>query len=153
MSIGAVSFETGHTKTEEFFTNVSLEDCFRHGLTVDASTIYWWLKQPDAARLAMCVDPVPLPEALIELNDFVKAQEPESLWTHATFDIPILSNAYRRVGLVPTWHYAVAKDIRTLEELKSPVQLERKGIHHSAIDDARFQADYIRQLLNTPDKE
>ena len=51
VSIGAVFFDmaTGETGAE-FHIKVDLGSCLEAGLKVDASTIYWWLKQSDAAR-------------------------------------------------------------------------------------------------------
>jgi len=55
VSIGAVEFdiETGKTG-REFYKVVDLQSCLDLGLKVEASTIYWWLMQSEAARKRIC---------------------------------------------------------------------------------------------------
>ena len=50
MAIGAVTFDTGTTETNEFYVVVDLESCLRRGLIVTASTVYWWLQQDKEAQ-------------------------------------------------------------------------------------------------------
>lgn len=74
-----------------------------------------------------------------------------SVWSHATFDPPILQNAYNKVGLQTPIHYRWNRDIRTLCELSGVEKTEVKGVAHNALDDCINQAEYIArgiQILN-----
>jgi hypothetical protein len=65
VSIGAVAFNVEGDMSEPFYVNVDLEDAMRHGLTVDADTIKWWMRQQLLAREAIFIAPKPLSVALI----------------------------------------------------------------------------------------
>ena len=149
MAIGAVTFDTGTTETNEFYVVVDLDSCLKKGLIVTASTVYWWLQQDSKAQLALCKETIPLTLALMDLSHFLKEEAVELIWTHATFDAPIMANAYAACELPVPWKYWAHRDIRTLEELKPYIEKPRIGVHHNALDDAKHQASYIRQLLES----
>ncbi len=50
IAIGAVRFDK--KIKGKFYGVIDLESCLEDGLTVDASTIMWWMQQSDAARKA-----------------------------------------------------------------------------------------------------
>lgn len=156
ISIGAAAF---NRKTEDFrvedvskfYVNVDLEDSIKHGLNVDASTIKWWMQQDKEAQSAFFVDPIlKLRAALEKLSDWVDFIGGQDIpcWTHATFDAPILGNAYRTLHMRMPTHFRKQRDIRTLQDLMGYYKLERKGQHHNALDDAVFQAECIWGMLN-----
>ena len=158
VSIGAAAFNRdwpifNHPEVSTFYINVDAQDCLNHGLTLDANTLEWWMKQSDAARLSL-FEPRPrlLKTAIDELSAWVKSIGGNQIpcWTHATFDAPILGNAIRAVGrnMHNITSYKMQRDIRTLNDLKGYYEVERKGEHHNAVDDAIFQAEYIWGLLN-----
>lgn len=70
------------------------------------------------------------------------------LWTHATFDMPVLESAYRRADLERPWFYRNCRDLRTLYDLAGGrPKLERVGTHHNALDDARYQMGEVQHCL------
>lgn len=108
-SIGAVLFDPyGNWIGDAFHTHVSLESCLLNGLTMDASTVLWWLGQSEAARKTL-VDGQPgasnLREALHALTCFMPFGV--TPWCNgASFDFAILNNAYRAIKHpVPPWEY------------------------------------------------
>ena len=69
------------------------------------------------------------------------------IWSHASFDMPILKAAYRQEGMAfPLNHYTF-RDIRTLTHLTGVQKTKVEGIAHTALDDCRNQAKYISKAL------
>lgn len=157
MQIGACYFdrltgEIGRT----FEINVDLSSSIASGAQIDASNVEFWLKQSEAARTAIVADPkITCYEALAEFNKF--CQGAAYIWSHATFDFVILTNAMRRMNIKPMFGYKSARDIRTLTDLASLKRDEgvqiREGTHHTALADAKFQVAYcsacFRKLKGT----
>lgn len=142
LSIGAVMFGPAGLG-EEFYAPISLASCTAVGLTIDPSTITWWMKQSDAARAAAFRDDAePLPAVLEQFTVWFNLVEAERPWAQgANFDPPLLEAAYRACGMTPPWKYWAVRDTRTLYEL-ADVKVDRaRGTHHHALDDARAQAE------------
>lgn len=143
VQIGAASFD----KTKQLKININPQDAQRNGARIDADTVMWWLKQSDAARNSLSTPPG-IEEFLAwqQLNDFLK--DAQEIWSHATFDFVILAEALKRLGIKPSFSYRCARDIRTLQALHPPqVKVERKGVHHDALDDCLHQIDYCMVSL------
>jgi len=148
VSIGAVAFDLeGEPPAVEsgLLINVDLASSMAKGLRADASTIMWWLRQSQEARDALLSPPpVQIWDALSNLSSFIRAQGPSPrIWAHATFDLPILSSAYRAVGLRQPWQYTHSRDVRTIYELAYGSE-QVPGIptdqKHNALYDAWRQA-------------
>lgn len=149
-SIGAVLFDPyGNWIGDAFHTHVSLESCLLNGLTMDASTVLWWLGQSEAARKTL-IDGQPgasnLREALHALASFMPSGA--TPWCNgASFDFAILIHAYRRIEKPVPWEYWKERDLRTLKGLNPDMKIQRDGIHHNALDDARYQARLVQRIL------
>ena len=66
----------------------------------------------------------------------------------ASFDNPILANAYRAVNLDPPWRFWNDRCYRTVKSMFGKnVKLERIGEHHNALDDAKSQADHLIRIM------
>ncbi len=147
-SIGAVAFDpVAGTLGAEFYQVVDLVSCERAGLTLDASTVLWWLKQSDAARAALGGAKLDLRGSLARfawwIEDQCKSERPR-LWGHGgNFDEPMLAAACRAVSMPSPWRYSEGRCTRTIYELAG-VELNRAapeaGTHHNALDDAKLQA-------------
>lgn len=152
-SIGACRFETrGNTIGDTFHIHVSLEDCQRRGLAIDAGTFLWWLRQDGDARNALIdgqFDAAPLVTALFELAAFIDDTGPEpEIWCNgASFDFPILAAAYHAAHIDLPWKFWQERDLRTLKGLNKGARIERAGIHHNALDDAIHQARLVQHIL------
>lgn len=149
-SIGAVIFEP-HSDWigESFHLHVSLENCQRHGLMIDASTVTWWLGQDDVARQTLIVgqlDAAPLITALEAFSNFFPSGA--EIWCNGnSFDLPILANAYHAIGAETPWSFYNERDLRTLKGLNKGARIEREGTHHNALDDAIHQARLVQHIL------
>ncbi|WED23048.1 3'-5' exoribonuclease [Vibrio sp. JC009] len=156
VSIGAVEFNpaTGELGAD-FETVVNLNSSAYYG-KMDASTVQWWLQQSEEARAIFSKETksVTLRNALQELNDWLaQFGEPKDiyLWGNGSgFDNVILNNAFKAVCIRPNFTHWNDTDVRTLVKLGREIlgidpkyTLKREGTHHSALDDARFQARYV----------
>ena len=123
---------------DKFCKNISIQDGLNKGFSVDGDTIEFWLKQSNRSFL---VDTLTTKEVLVSLSRFTKLSS--TLWAHATFDFPILANAYRRFYMKLPFHYWATRDIRTLVDL-SGIVLPRKSPKktHNALDDCIYQVSY-----------
>lgn len=115
--------------------------------TMDHSTINWWLVQSQEARESIIGNQMLIHEAMELLRDFLK--DGEFLWSHATFDVPIIQNSFEKCGMKNPIPYRGMRDIRTLMDLADHrSESEREGTHHDALDDCRFQVKYCVEALN-----
>jgi exodeoxyribonuclease VIII len=149
IAIGAVEFSKDGLG-REFYTTVNLGSAVAAGLTMDASTVLWWMEQSDAARKAAIAAgrcPRPLATALGSLSQWMPVDA--EVWGNgATFDNVILTNAYKSVGLTRPWPFWTDRCFRTLKNLYPHIGApERTGTHHNALDDAKFQALHAIEIF------
>lgn len=129
--------------------NVNLASSVSLGMTLDPSTIDWWLIQDDVARKSILEQPrISIRQALRVMFNWYKEFKCEYLWSHTNFDATILVNAYRMAKMEMPWHYRDLRDLRTLQD-EMPKDLV-KGLHenrvtpkHLALHDAIHQAYII----------
>ncbi|WP_337186607.1 3'-5' exonuclease [Phenylobacterium sp.] len=143
-SIGAVAFDprTG-VIGPTFYRVVDLGSCAAAGLTFEPSTITWWLRQSEAAREALTeAQACELGHALGWFRMFyIQNCRGRPIWGHgANFDEPILSAAFRAVGVAIPWSYWDARCTRTLFAMAKVKPDRAAGTHHNALDDALAQA-------------
>lgn len=158
LAIGAVKFDrkTGEI-SEQFYQAVDITAPVGGG-TIDASTVYWWMNQPAAARSAIFDDSeeakaerVDLRQALVKFSEFIgfnddlaEGEYPDvALWQRGDKDGQWLASAYQGMGLALPFRYWQLKDERTLTELFKPIKPMRFGVHHNALDDAIYQAQCL----------
>lgn len=161
-SIGACLFEP-HSDWigETFHMHVSLENATRTGLTMDASTLLWWLGQTNRARKTLANGQHDAAPLITALDAFAAFLPPEAeIWCNgASFDLPILNYAYHLIGMKTPWEYYNERDLRTLKGLKKRqrtklTRLKRAGTHHNALDDAVHQAKLVQHILQlNPDMD
>jgi exodeoxyribonuclease VIII len=116
---------------------------------VDGGTIVWWLQQSNEARLALCVGNVKLREALLTFTDWYGGDKDVPVWGNgAAFDNVIVRQAYERLYLHAPWSHRADRCFRTLKNLFPGVEPpEQSGTHHNALDDAMWQAEYMRLIF------
>jgi len=160
VSIGAVEFDinTGETG-REFYSKVDLQSCLDRGLTVNASTIEWWLTQNEKARIAVAVgDGKNITQMLHEFKLYLEELGANTVqfWGNGiTFDGVILTEAYRACKLKEPWNFRCERDVRTLVSLAPEIKANypKFGTEHNPIDDCKFQIGYctaIWKKLNSP---
>lgn len=96
-----------------FYANVA--DSTGH---VDTETVHWWLAQYATKQTALLIpEPMTERQALLGLHEYLgRTPDVIAIWSHATFDVPILESAYRRHYLTVPWHYRSSRDVRTVIE-------------------------------------
>lgn len=150
ISIGAVRFD--QKITDRFYEVVSLQSSVDAGLEIEAGTVLWWLGQSRVAQAEFL--PLekggsypgrPLAEVLHKLFFWMGADA--IVWGNgATFDNPILANAYRRLGISRPWGHRNDRCYRTVKAAHPDVVQERKGTHHNALADAENQAEHLMAI-------
>jgi len=146
LSIGAVEFDPVNLALgKAFYGVVSLQSCLAKGLSVEASTFYWWMKQSEQARNAITEWTFNIDQALMSLNHYLPADC--YVWSHgSSFDLAVLSVAYERCGQVKKWAFRNERDTRTVLDLAGMKMGQAEGAHH-ALNDAKHQARVIMQAL------
>ena len=152
VSIGAVEFdiETGKTG-REFYKVVDLQSCLDLGLKVEASTIYWWLMQSEAARKRICEKGDDLTNVLKHFGVWMQdCVDKVKIWGNgARFDIGILEDAYVACAYndVP-WYFRSEMDVRTLVAFAPYIKANYPmlGVEHDPIDDCKHQIRYCVEI-------
>ncbi len=153
VQIGACEFTVDSEIGPRLRIAVDAADSVKNGAIMDAETIYWWLGQSEDARKSVRSGSPRLSEetALHQLNGFLR--DADEVWSHATFDFVIIMGALRRHGIKPLFSHRAARDIRTLNALATVVpggyKELRQGVHHDALDDAIYQAQYVGKMLKS----
>lgn len=149
LSIGAVAF-TKRKCISTFSIDIDPESCEANGLTIDASTVMWWMKQSEDARKAL-TNPSKrsLHESLTQFEDWFP-EDVHGVWGNgATFDNIILANAFEAVDFVRPWPYFKDRCYRTVKNLYPAIQESPfEGIKHNAIADAWHQARHLSKIAN-----
>jgi hypothetical protein len=152
IGIGACFFNTTTGEIDEgFYRAINLASCTARGLTMDASTIMWWMGQSDAARNAVRFSTYPLERALADFNAWLAERSaPDNLrpWMRGpSFDGSLLVAAYKACGIEPPWRFWNERCHRTLTARNPSVEPpEREGELHNALDDAKHQARWLIKI-------
>lgn len=141
LSIGAVEFDAESGQLgDEFYAAIEPQSCVDVGLSVDMSTLKWWMAQSEEARSAAFAGAEYLSKALFDLHQFVADAEPSRVWAKPpSFDLVLLESAYKACAITIPWHYRTPRDVRTLFDITGAVQPD-VGTAHNALDDAKSQA-------------
>lgn len=141
-SIGALQFDpyTGATKNALHWA-ISVEDCQKNGLTLDASTCKWWMQQGNEARALTFGGTLTLYDTLQSFAAYISSAKPDRIWSKGPqFDMVILESAYRALGMAAPWHYRAPCCMRTVVALANINASEyATGSAHNALDDCRAQ--------------
>jgi hypothetical protein len=153
VSIGAVRFmppsvATLGTIVSTFYVNVDLATCMDAGLHVESRTVKWWEQQSADARKRLEVDPQPLNVALEQFTKWFGANQETPIWANPpAFDLTILGNAYRVMGVPEPWYFYSERCYRTLRGLFPSLPYARPMVPHDALEDATAQALHLLKML------
>ncbi|MEZ0212475.1 MAG: 3'-5' exonuclease [Xanthobacteraceae bacterium] len=144
-SIDAVEFDaTTGEFGKEFYHVIDIADAQKQGLTIDASTVKWWMQQSEEARASTFSETnESLLYALYQFLYFVESTEAERIWAHSpAFDIVLLEAAYKAIRADWPWSHRNLRDTRTVYDLAG-VTVAKLGTEHNALDDAKAQAGAV----------
>lgn len=158
-TIGAQPFniKTGqYDETCYFYNRIDLSSCEKLGMTLDVSTIQWWL---DPSRDVGAVKEVfgigdfrfTIKDALSAFDEWFRRGNFKYVWAKGPdFDCVLLKTAYDKVGVGPLpWAYSNQRDVRTIRHLAQLVhpdgcQTTPVPVKHHALADCREQ---IREVV------
>jgi len=150
ISIGALEFdiETGETG-REFYQKVDLQSCLDAGLTINASTVIWWMQQSYEARseFYMGEASIELASALCLLTLF--CNNDYQVWGNsARFDCGLISDACNKLKLQLPWDFSKERDVRTLVSFNPDIKnnFVFKGTAHNALADCYHQVGYCSEI-------
>lgn len=151
LSIGTTVFDPrGDGHGDKFYLNVDRNDCLRHGLTSDPSTVAWWAEQSQAAQDHLLHDQRPLFDSLLIFLQWWGMVGGEKVWCQgATFDAPVMQTAFEAVGLAAPWKFWNVRDTRTVYDIQgfNPYSVQRVGTYHNALDDAIHQVKCVQTAM------
>lgn len=151
LTIGAVKFDRTSkgidVSSAPFYRHITAESCA--GLDVDAKTEKWWAEQADDVRNEAfnITNAIPLKQALEEFSVWYKGAK--CIWSQgASFDVSIMEEAYRRLGMETPWRYYQVRDTRTVYDAASFDfrQVSQTALHH-AVKDCERQVDAVQQAF------
>lgn len=146
IGLAAQDFETGQIWTGYWVTNDPT------GI-IEPETVRWHIAQGAPASAIGIEHVVPIGTALEQLGALLKMEFKAHregtcrIWTHATFDIPQLAIAYKRLGMKHTWFYRNCRDLRTLYDLAGGRPHVENHNPHNALADAVAQLEEVRLCL------
>jgi exodeoxyribonuclease VIII len=152
VSIGAVLFNR-EKLGPEFYTVIDVESCVEMGLTMDASTVMWWMMQSQEAREMIGKPKITgstISQALCSFSTWLRHFDPDcatKVWGNgAAFDNAIMAAAYDACKLPMPWKFWNDRCYRTVKGICPEVEIVRKGTHHNALHDAKNQAEHLIHL-------
>lgn len=159
LSAGAVFFNKKDGIVLEAYSPFNLDCQLESGRKIDANTLSWWLKQDDKAKKVFTeVEKAQRYYFLYQfiddaINDCI-ADKPFMLknlkvWgMGANFDVVIMEDDYRRHGEDIPWAFWNVNCFRMFNKLtKCRDKRAREGVFHNALDDARYQARCVLDVI------
>lgn len=144
LSIAAVDFDDSENF---FYSKINLDSCLEHKLSVSKSTLVWWLNNDLEIFKDQLKGEESLKDVLNSLSNFIYKKF-DQVWCYgASFDFPILKNAYNVCNLEIPWKYSQEHDLRTLVNLFS----ESKGYfknNHNPVQDSINQIEAYKQIYD-----
>lgn len=152
MSLGAVAFnlETGEIDDAGFYASISVDSNLSYGRQITEDTLIWWFKQKPQAQAVFHEQKVSLEAALTQYRDWLHSKFPKSsdvtVWANgADFDTPMLSHAFRQIGIDTPWEFWNSRCFRTYKTLPGARAIPNtmQGVKHNALFDAVSQATHV----------
>jgi hypothetical protein len=153
LTIGGIKFDpmADDGLHSEFYYRLDADEQIEMGRSVDEKTLEWWETQSEEVKNEALApnDRFPVEETLKALNKWLVGVD--KIWCQGpVFDIGILQDLYKQIGLHHNWPFYIIRDSRTLFGLmpKDP----RKEIDfaaHNALADAIVQSLCIQKVYKS----
>lgn len=162
IALGAVQFNptTGEINEEGAFYERIDWGSACVGRTIDTSTIKWWMKQDDKARLEVIASGKTVKRTLDLFDDWwnetsntdVAHPRSQFVWGNgACFDVSMLESLYALHQRQVPWKFWDVRDVRTIVHMsKDIIEMPLfEGVKHHAKADAIHQAKYVSTMWRT----
>ncbi len=152
-SIGAIGFDlkTG-VFGAEFERLICIDSSVAAGLKMDCDTVAWWAKQSEDAQKQLDGS-AHARRSIVELWHWFhclgEKRKVVVFGNGPTFDLAILRYHFEYFGFELPWHFWNERCVRTEVDMGRAVGIDPKktlpfvGVPHSALDDAKHQAQYV----------
>ena len=151
LTFGAIKFDpfdSSKEMREGLYFRINVDEQIELGRNVDQGTVDWWGTQNEEVREEALGenDRISLDDFTRQLNKFVVGVN--RVWAQGpVFDIVILENLYRQLGLPCPWQFWQIRDSRTLlSSLGDPREKNKAGLHN-ALEDAVSQAQAVQYVF------
>ena len=150
LTFGACKFSPYNQESIDkgIYFRVSVDEQIALDRHVDDNTVEWWGRQADDVREEALgeSDRITLSEFTSQLNKFLVGCD--NIWAQGpVFDIVILENLYRQLGLPCPWQFWQIRDSRTLLSTHGDPRDKNKAGLHNALEDAVSQAQAVQTVF------
>lgn len=124
-----------------------------YGLHESEDTKEWWQRQSPAAKeaydKAMSGHAMDLREGLMRRSDYIRRHQPSvCVWGNgADFDNAIMAAIHHALEFGSAQGPFQGRCYRTVKNMAKHVKTVRSGVHHNALDDAKFQAEHLIEIV------
>jgi hypothetical protein len=151
LTFGAVKFDPFSSKppSDPLYLRLDVIEQTELGRQVNDDTIAWWANQPEDIREEALSeeDRVALADFAAQLNRYVVGAN--KIWAQGpTFDICMIENLFRMLGIPVNWQYWQIRDSRTLFDLGDDSAKKNNTGAHNALADAYCQAEAVQNIYN-----
>lgn len=149
LSLAAIQFDLEGNIGKQFKMNVELRDAMKHGLTVGAGTLQFWLEQKPETMKLMFDNPYKLKDVLIGFIGWIEdlgIEKPKVWGNSARFDLGILMNAYEKLEINAPWNFRDEYCYRTIKNLFPAIQHSYVGEAHDPLSDCRNQILLLQRI-------
>ena len=132
--------------TAAFYANVTKDSCEELGLHFDPKVAEWWSRQDQKVRDALLDDQKPIERVLQDFKSWFHNNGATHVWSQgASFDVPILANAFSMMGVSTPWNFMYVRDTRTIYDVADfDVSTVKRGAKHEAASDVMFQVRCVQ---------
>lgn len=142
--IGACVFDYTGNVENTLIRNIRIGDNITLNRTFTEGSLKFWLD--DKNEVTFLNNTVSVSRALNELSLFLSGYDIKTVWSHATFDMPILSSLFMDAGIKNPLSYRKMRDLRTVVDLSglrmNPNDFQSRKTHN-ALDDCMYQVEYL----------
>ena len=143
VSVGAVVFTKDGIESEGYWP-LTLDQSDRN---IDLGTLKWWMQQNEAARAVFAEKRTFSLRAALE-NLSMQFCDGTRIWSNgANFDEVLLTHAYAQLRIRKPWDYKHVRCYRTIRAQFPDIKLPSNGTKHNALDDARYQALTLIEIM------
>lgn len=148
VSIGAVKFDKDLGIIDRFYKVININSSIDKGFEISGDTLLWWLNQSEEARKELKNGKEDIKEVLRLFLKWLPKDNLQIWGNGCDFDNIILLNAFKKCNVKNPWPHWSNRCFRTLKYSFPTVEnVKDTKVHHKAIDDAEYQANYLITLV------